>query len=55
MRKLWIILLVTIVLAVTAMDVVAGGDKVRGEKGVGAVYQHQESGLPYEYRPGPQP
>ena len=40
-RKLTILILVTILLLSSTFAVMAGGDKVRGEKGIGSVNQVQ--------------
>jgi hypothetical protein len=40
-RKLTILILVTILLLSSTFAVMAGGDKVRGDLGVGSVNQHQ--------------
>ena len=40
-RKLTILILVTILLLSSTFAVLAGGDKVRGDIGVGSVNQHQ--------------
>jgi hypothetical protein len=46
MKKLFVILLVLVMLVSIFTDVSAGGDKVRGDKGVGDVNQHQTMNPP---------
>lgn len=41
MKKLLALLLALVLLVSIFTDVSAGGDKVRGEKGMGSVNQHQ--------------
>ena len=51
MKRLLIIIITICLAACMTFDVLAGGDKVRGDNGTGTVSQQQVSGNPYERRP----